>query len=92
MEASFRQAVWKRRERPLLGVLNVSRGNYWFAHKPPVSWTLLQRAWGRCDAPIRWAATPEVARWERTLLNRTGRPVLWSEQPPIPRGLLYYPH
>ena len=76
----------------LLGMLNQSRGAFWFVHKPPPQWTLLQRAWGRCDARVPrahaltlWEPTEAVVKAERAL-NVT--PSVLREG--VPEGLLFY--
>ena len=83
-----------------LGFLNASRALYWFAHKPPTTWTLLHRAWERrCDGALRWDPSIHVAAAEQRLWagnaskgHRGKEPLKRPGTPPaVPEGLLYWP-
>ena len=71
----------------LLGMLNLTRGTFWFVHKPVFAWTILHRAWDHCEPPAEasWEPTETVVKMERGM-NVTPRVVRAG----VPEGLLFF--
>ena len=51
----------------LLGMLNLTRGTFWFVHKPVFAWTILHRAWDHCEPPAEASWEPTETPFDRAM-------------------------